>query len=145
METKNCYVKLVRLDSILFENTPDADNNKFKEDTNTSTTTPISLPSLRPRKRSYRNTRHPRQASQNMDYNEPVVPLLPVKNKNVYIKNIKPNQSGPSVDRIKAQTSHSTIQPPISQGYPFLSLTLMMEIPTWKIPCQPTRQTQLHK
>ena len=108
VETKNCYVKLVRLDSILFDDTPDADNTKSKEGPDTSMTTPANLPRLRPRKRSARYTRHPRQASLNMDYNKPVVPLSPVKNKHGYVKNIKPNQSGPSANRIKAQTSHST-------------------------------------
>ena len=43
-----------------------------------------------------------------MDYNKLVVPVSPVKNKNMYVKNIKPNQSGPSDDRIRAQTSHSS-------------------------------------
>ena len=111
VETKCCYVKLVRLDSILLDNTTDAEvskSDKATGNTSTSTTTPISLPRLRPRNKYPRTTRHPRLARLNMDYNEPVVPVSPAKNKNVYMKNIKPDQSGPSTDRIKAQSSHST-------------------------------------
>ena len=108
VETKQCFVKLVRLDSILLDRITDVDDNKHETDVIDNTMTPPVIQSrLRPRKTRSRTTRHPRQASANVEYSEPV-PVPPTKNKNMYVKNVKPDQSGPSEDRIKAQSSHST-------------------------------------
>ena len=112
VETKQCFVKLVRLDSILLDRITDVDDNKHETDVIDNTMTPPVIQSrLRPRKTRSRTTRHPRQASANVEYSEPV-PVPPTKNKNMYVKNVKPDQSGPSEDRIKAQSSRST--PPTS-------------------------------
>ena len=114
VETKHCFVKLVRLDSILLDNTTDVDNSKHEADVTDKTTTPPVIQSrLRPHQTRSRTTRHPRQASANVEYNEPA-PVSPIKNKNVYVKNVKPDQSGPSEERIKAQSSRSTPPPPTS-------------------------------
>ena len=108
VETKQCFVKLVRLDSILLDRITDVDDNKHETDVIDNTMTPPFIQSrLRPRKTRSRTTRHPRQASANVEYSEPV-PVPPTKNKNMYVKNVKPDQSGPSEDRIKAQSSRST-------------------------------------
>ena len=96
VETKHCFVKLIRLDSILLDNTTDVDDSKHEADVNNKTTTPLIIQSrLRPCRTLSRTTRHPREASANVEYNEPA-PVSPIKNRNVYVKNIKPNQSGPS-------------------------------------------------
>ena len=95
VETKQCFVKLVRLDSILLDRTTDVDDNKHETDVIDNTMTPPVIQSrLRPRKTRSRTTRHPRQASANVEYSEPV-PVPPTKNKNMYVKNVKPDQSGP--------------------------------------------------
>ena len=112
VETKQCFVKLVCLDSILLDRITDVDDNKHETDVIDNTMTPPVIQSrLRPRKTRSRTTRHPRQASANVEYSEPV-PVPPTKNKNMYVKNVKPDQSSPSEDRIKAQSSRST--PPTS-------------------------------
>ena len=67
VETKHCFVKLVRLDSILLDNTTDADNSKHEENvTNKTMTPPVIQSRLRPCRTRSRTTRHPRQASANM-------------------------------------------------------------------------------
>ena len=112
VETKQCFVKLVRLDSILLDRITDVDDNKHETDVIDNTMTPPVIQSrLRPRKTRSRTTRHPRQASANVEYSEPV-PVPPTKNKNMYVKKVNPDQSSPSEDRIKAQSRRST--PPTS-------------------------------
>ena len=46
--------------------------------------------------------RHPRNASQNMQYTEEPEPVPLVKNQTGYIKNIKPSASGPSDECVRA-------------------------------------------
>ena len=112
VERKQCFVKLVCLDSILLDSTMDVVDNKHETNVIDDTMTPPVIQSrLRPRKTRSRTTRHPRQASANVEYSEPV-PVPPTKNKNMYVKNVKPDQSSPSEDRIKVQSSRST--PPTS-------------------------------
>ena len=66
VETKRCFVKLVRLDSILLDNTTDTDDNKHNpNDINKPTTPPAIQSRLCPRRTQPRSTRHPRQASAN--------------------------------------------------------------------------------
>ena len=51
VETKQCFVKLVRLDSILLDRNTDVDDNKHETDVIDNTMTPpIIQSSLRPRK-----------------------------------------------------------------------------------------------
>ena len=107
VETKCCFIKLVTLDSILLNNCADAESEENNGVTNRSPTTPNSLHRLRPQNKKPRTTRHPRQASQNVEYNKLTISLSPIKNKPAYVKNIKPRADGPSEDRIKAQTNHS--------------------------------------
>ena len=51
VEMKRCFIKLVRLDSILLDNTTDADDSKHEENvTNKTTTPPVIQSRLRPRR-----------------------------------------------------------------------------------------------
>ena len=62
VETKRCMVKLVRLDSILFDNTSDKSVCESEEDSanlNKMLQKPPDLPRLRPKNRSNRTTRCP--------------------------------------------------------------------------------------
>ena len=106
VETKWCTVRLVRLDSILFGDTSDNSAYASEEDKN-MLQTPPNLPRLRPKNRSNRVTRRPRNASQNKQYTEEPEPAPAAKNQTGYVKNIKPPASGPSEDRVKAQTKRS--------------------------------------
>ena len=99
VETKHCTIRLIRLDSILFDNSSDVNASESETETNVpdkSLDIPTNLSRLRPHNRQNRTTRHPRQASQNIEYSEANVPVSPVKNKSGYVKNIKPLASGPS-------------------------------------------------
>ena len=139
VETKQCFVKLVRLDSILLDRITDVDDNKHETDVIDNTMTPPVIQSrLRPRKTRPRTTRHPRQASANVEYSEPV-PVPPTKNKNMYVKNVKPDQSGPSEDRIKAQSSRSTPLPLTSLDCRYQSQPITMKTLISRVPPQPTR------
>ena len=107
VETKSCTVKLVRLDSILFGDTSDNSACASEEDNanlQKALQTPPNLPRLRPKNRSNRTTRHPRNASQNKQYTEDPEPAPLAKNQTGYVKNIKPSASGPSDERVKAQS-----------------------------------------
>ena len=97
VETRRCTVKLVRLDLILFGD--NSDNSAcVSEDDNVNSQntlqTPPNLPRLRPKNRSNRVTRQPRNASQNKWYTEEPEPAIPAKNQTGYVKNIKPSASG---------------------------------------------------
>ena len=59
-------------------------------------------------------TRRPRNATQNKQYTEEPEPPPPAKTQTAYVKNIKPSASGPSEERINAQSKKSE--------QPFLSL-----------------------
>ena len=110
VETKRCMVKLVRLDSILFDNTSDKSVCESEEDSanlNKMLQKPPDLPRLRPKNRSNRTTRCPRNASQNMQYTEETEPVPPAKNQTGYVKNIKPSASGPSDECVRAQSKWS--------------------------------------
>ena len=107
VETKRCTVKLARLDSILFDNTSDKNACELEEDSsnlNKALQKLTYLPRLRPKNRSNRSTRHPRSASQNMQYTEEPEPIPPVKNQTGLVKNIKPPASGPSDECVRAQS-----------------------------------------
>ena len=110
VETERCTVKLVRLDSILFDNTSDksayeSESNGTKPNKTLDTSTNLSR--LHPRNKSNRTTWHPRHASQNIEYTEESEPALQIKNKTGYVKNIKPSASGPSDECVRAQTKRS--------------------------------------
>ena len=107
VETKRCMVKLVRLDSILFGNTSDNSACASEDDNANLQKTlqiPPNLPRLRPKNRSNRVTRHPRNASQNKQYTEEPENATPAKTQTGYVKNIKPSASGPSDEHVKAQS-----------------------------------------
>ena len=110
VETKRCTVKLVRLDSILFGDNSDNSTCASEDDNansqNTLQTAP-NLPRLRPKNRSNRVTRRPRNASQNKQYTEELEPAIPAKNQTRYVKNIKPSASGPSNECVQAQSKRS--------------------------------------
>ena len=109
VETKQCLVKLVCLESILLDRITDVDDNKHETDVIDNTMTPPVIQSrLRPCKTRSRTTRHPRQASANVEYSESV-PVPPTKNKKMYVKNVKPDQSGPQ--KIKSKRNQAA-QPP---------------------------------
>ena len=57
--------------------------------------------------RSLRKTKYPRHASQNMQYTEESEPVPAAKNQTGYVKNIKPSASGPSAERVRAQSKQS--------------------------------------
>ena len=107
VETKRCTVKLVRLDSILFGDTSNNSACASEEDNaNVQKTlqTPPNFPRLRPKNRSNRVTRCPRNASQNKQYTEEPEPAPPAKNQTGCVKNIKPSASGPPDEHVKAQS-----------------------------------------
>ena len=139
VETKQCFVKLVRLESILLDRITDEDDNKHETNVIDNTMTPPVIQSrLWPRKTRSRTTRHPRQASANVEYSESV-PVPPTKNKKMYVKNVKPDQSGPSEDRIKAQSSRSTPLPLASPDCRYQSQPITMKTLILRVPPQPTR------
>ena len=80
VETKQCSVKLVRLDSILFGDMTDNSAGASEEDIakqQTPSQTPISLPRLHPKNKADRPTRRPRNASKNKQYTEEPGPSSP--------------------------------------------------------------------
>ena len=100
VETKWCTVKLVRLDSIVFDNDTNKNEPAIKE------TLPVLLTDTRlhPRNRISRSTRHPQNASQNVLYTEgPDVTIQADTNQRNYMKNTKPPADGPSEYHVRAQ------------------------------------------
>ena len=109
METKKCLVRFVRLDSILFDDEPNAKadlapDHKMTESNNMATG-PFTRSKVRPKAN---RTRYPRSASTDVQYIKEMdqKPVF-IKNKSYYVRNIKPSASGPSEERVKAQTTRS--------------------------------------
>ena len=110
VETKRCTVKLVRLDSILFDDISDNSASLLEKDSSNlqkSPQTPPSLPRLRPKNLSIRETQCPRNASHNKHYIEEPELDPPIQKQTGYVKNVKPPASGPSDEHVKAQSKRS--------------------------------------
>ena len=109
VETKRYTVKLIRLDSILFDDIPvsDADVSEDKTtEANNTVTGPFTHSKVQPKEN--RITKRPRSASKNVEYaEEPKENLVIIKNKSGYVRNIKPSASGPSEEQVRAQTKCS--------------------------------------
>ena len=112
VETKWCFVKLVKLDSILFDNEPEV-SAPAPEKESASKDTINSLPRLCPKNWKNWTTRHPRGASNNIQYEEAEDEGFPVaKHTTGYVRNIKPYAAGPSAACVWAQSTSSV--PPSS-------------------------------
>ena len=122
VETKWCFVKLIKLDSILFDNEPEESAPApEKESASTDTTNP--LPRLRPKNKKNRTTRRPRGASNNIQYEEAEDESVPVaKNTTSYVRNIKPSAAGPSAAHVRGQSTSSV---PPSSSLPGLTVPVI--------------------
>ena len=96
VETKQCSVKLVRLDTILFGDF--AIKKKPK---------PSGCPKPHSRNTTSTSTRLPRNASKDKQYTEDPEPSSPIRVHTTHTKNTRPSASGPSEERVKAQLQQS--------------------------------------
>ena len=78
-----------------------------KVNTDNTSQEPLNLPRLRPKNKTNRTTRRPRNASQNMQYTEEPEPIPLAKNQKGYVKNITPPAGGPSDECVRAQSKCS--------------------------------------
>ena len=104
VETKSSRVELVRLETILLG---DSRDTKTSKEVTPIQQTPTGPRRLRPRNKTARHTRIPRNASRNKQYAEELGPCSSIRHLKGQGKITRPSAGGPSNDRVKAQTQRS--------------------------------------